>query len=351
MDRKNIDMAYAAGVMDGDGSFGIGKLKTNASPLYYPEMQLQNHDEGMIRKMIGLFGGNFIVGKLLKCKDGSFGKNRFRWKLRSSINVKPALEELIPFLKIKKDRAEFLLKFCTEFTFKRGIPLSADLIADRERHYIKMIQYNDWKSFDNTISAKLAKQNTSDLIFWSYIAGIMDTDGSFSIKRQNKNKGTSVIHPRYMPVISLSMCDARAINYLRENCCLGKLYIPKNKSAMGGFHYQFGIYSREESIVFLKQIIPFLGFKKENAKQLLEFCEKYKATKHCILGISPEELSFREDCYQKLIYLNKYGVVKSSLMDLKPLPGNAEGNKAQAGNEPCSVNVASEKTSKDDAVL
>jgi hypothetical protein len=36
-------------------------------------------------------------------------------------------------------------------------------------------------------------------------------------------------------------------------------------------------------------------------------------------------------------------VVKSSLMDLKPLLGNAKGNKAQAAKA-CSVNVASEKT-------
>jgi hypothetical protein len=43
------------------------------------------------------------------------------------------------------------------------------------------------------------------------------------------------------------------------------------------------------------------------------------------------------------------GRVKSSLMDLKLLPGDAGDNKAE-GNE-ATVNVASEKTSKDDAVL
>jgi hypothetical protein len=45
-----------------------------------------------------------------------------------------------------------------------------------------------------------------------------------------------------------------------------------------------------------------------------------------------------------------YGVFKSSLMDLKLLPGKAGDNKAQAAKA-CSVNVASEKTTKVDAVL
>jgi hypothetical protein len=349
MDNR-IDMAYAAGVMDGDGSFGIGKLKTNANPLYFPLLQLQNHDEEMLRKMISLFGGTFVTGKLLKCMDGSFGKNRFRWRLRSSANVIPALEQLIPFLKVKKDRAQFLLEFSKSFTFVRGAILTPEKLADRERSYLKMIQYNDWTSFDNNISLKLAKKNTSDPIFWSYMAGIMDTDGSFSIKRQNKNKGTHVINPRYLPVISLSMCDTRSINYLRENCYLGKLYMPKNRSCKGGFHYQYGIYSRDESIIFLENIIPFLRFKKENARQLLEFCQKYKQTKYCLEGIPKEELDFREKCYQNLISLNKYGVYKSPLIVLKTLPGNAEGNKVEAA-QACTMNAVSEETPKGDAVL
>jgi hypothetical protein len=45
------------------------------------------------------------------------------------------------------------------------------------------------------------------------------------------------------------------------------------------------------------------------------------------------------------------GGVKSSLMDLKLLPGEAGDNKAQAAKTACSVNVASEKTAQADAVL
>jgi len=45
------------------------------------------------------------------------------------------------------------------------------------------------------------------------------------------------------------------------------------------------------------------------------------------------------------------GVYKSPLMDLKPLTGNAEGNKAEADVRSGTVNEVSEETPEGDAVL
>ena len=42
-----------------------------------------------------------------------------------------------------------------------------------------------------------------------------------------------------------------------------------------------------------------------------------KNTKYCKIGISADELAFREDCYQRMIQLNKYGVFKPSLIGLE----------------------------------
>ena len=332
MNREDIDMAYLAGIMDGDGSFSIIKLKTKANPLHYPFIQFVNRNKNIIDFLVANFGGNVLEAKKHVCKDGSLGNQCYRWNLRSSCNVKPALELLIPFLKIKKDRAEFLLEFIQNFNFVRGKVMPLDKVAERERYYLKMINFNDYTSFNNSISTKLAKNNLIDPIFWSYIAGLMDTDGSFSIKRQVQNKGTHVINARYLPVISLSMTDTRAINYLRSNCNLGKLYVPRNKSCKNGFHYQFGIYTKNECAEFLKRVIPYLKAKTINAEILLEFCLNSENTRYCKAGISSKELAFREDCYKRLIAENKYGVSKSSLIVLKTLPDNAEGNKEQAGD-------------------
>jgi hypothetical protein len=118
-----------------------------------------------------------------------------------------------------------------------------------------------------------------------------------------------------------------------------------------GFHFQFGIYGKKDCAEFIKRILPYLVGKKENAKTLLDFCENSKDSKYCKAGIPEEELAFREECYQKLIALNKYGVYKPSLMDLKLSAGNAGDNKAEAGDKPGTVNAVSEKAPMGDAEL
>lgn len=349
MEIGKIKMAYVAGIMDGDGSFSIIKHKTVANPLYYPFLQFVSWKKEVIDLLKSEFGGS--VTKTAPCirKDGSLGHIMYRWRIRSHDNVRPVLDKIIPFLKIKAERALFLLRFIEETPFVRGKRLSSDMLIEKERAYVRMIQSNDWTSLDNTLTTKIAKSINGCPLFWSYLAGLMDTDGSFSVKRQVKNKGTDVRNARYLPVISLSMTDTRAINYIRENFPLGKLYIPKNKDCSAGFHYQFGIYTKKECFVFLKRVIPFLIGKKENAEVLLNFCENSTNTLYCRDGISPEELKFRYECYIKLVNLNKYGVYKSPLMDLKPLPDNTEGNKAEGVT--ATVNAVSEETPKGDAVL
>jgi hypothetical protein len=316
MENEDIDMSYIAGVMDGDGSFSLCKLQGCRNTLYFPLLQCSTW-RSFIDFLKEKIGGNIVTGKVHICKDGTEGHALKRWRLRSHENVRPVLEKLIPFLRIKKERAQFLLNYIIENPFKRGHVLTSEDLVRRERAHLQMVNFNEWKSCDSNISLNLAKIMTEDKLFWSYIAGLMDTDGSFSLKRQKINKGTDVKNPRYLPVIAVSMTDVRSINYLRENCNIGKLYIPKNSDTSAGYHYQFGIYTKLESVEFLKRVIPFLKSKKEQAEVLLDFCMNSKNTKYCKIGISADELAFREDCYQRMIQLNKYGVFKPSLIGLE----------------------------------
>jgi hypothetical protein len=344
MKKKDEIMAYLAGVMDGDGSFSIGKLPAPAAPLYFPLLQC-NTWRSFIFLLKEKFGGTLFKDKHHICKDGSKGHALIRWRLRSQKNVLPVLEKIIPFLQIKKERAQFLKEFIEKNPFVRGQILSLSIIEDRERDYLKMIQFNEWKQCHQKITQFLAKGMSEDTLFWSYMAGLMDTDGSFALKKQVQNKGTDVKNPRYLPVISLSMTDTRAINYLRENCNVGKLYIPKNKSTNAGFHYQFGIYTKNECMEFLKRVIPFLHSKKENAQILLGFCEQSQNTKYCKAGIPEEELIFREQCYQTIKSLNKYGVSKPTLIDLE---AQKQGDKGEGAIHAERLN---EMASKEDAIV
>lgn len=352
MENKKEIMAYLAGVMDGDGSFSVGKLSNKSlNPLYFPLIQCRSWRPEYLDLLKDTFGGNFTTSKARHiCKDGSPGNISKQWRLRGNKNCKYALESLIPYLRIKRDRAMHLLEFIENNPFIPGKPLTNEVLISRESSYLKAIKFNDWTSAHSSITTKLASSTTNNAVVLSYIAGLMDTDGSFSIKKQVKNSGTDVKNPRYSPTIQLSMTDARAINFIRNNCNLGKVYVPKNRDTNIGIHYHWSIYSKNEAIIFLEKILPFLRAKKVNALLLLEFCKTIKNTGYCKAGIPKDELEYREKCYKNLCHLNKNGVSKSPLIDLEPAAGNAGGDKAQAAKA-CSVNEVSEETPKGDAVL
>lgn len=348
----SIILAYMAGVLDGDGSFGIAKKTQNANPTYSCVVQLANRSAKVIELFRDMFGGSVLRDKPKMTRSGEIGRSSYRWVITKLSDVEKLLELLIPFLKIKSDRAKYLLSYVRRFPNPKSLRIGAEVLAEKEKAYVDMRRYNDWTSFNNAISAKLARKNTDDAHFYSYVAGIMDTDGSFSVKKQVKNKGSGLKCARYLPVISMSFTDVRAINYIRENCHFGKLYVPKNNSCSNGFHYQFGIYKKSDAASFIKLILPYLISKRENAKVLLYFCENSQRTGYCKAGVDPKELAFRDSCYTKLIQLNKYGVYKSSLMDLEPLTGDAEGDRGQAKSDLVQPERSKrEDTVKGDAVL
>lgn len=327
--EEEIMTAYLAGVMDGDGSFSIIKRKGKRSPWYMPYLQLGNLSTKIIDLLVQDFGGSIVIRKPFLLKSGKMSQPLYLWKIRGADLCKKALQRLIPRLVIKKERAEFLLNFIHEHPFERGHIMSKEELANREKKHIKMISFNDDRDFSG-LSSKISSTVSEEPLFWAYIAGIMDTDGSFCVKRQTQNSATpGVKNFRYSSVIQLSFADCKAINHLRSNIPFGKAYVVENKAAANGYHYTWSISGVDDGMEFLKMVIPYLVFKKENAKVLLKFCEGFSKTGFCKAGISAEQLHFREQCYQELVHLNKYGISKPSLID-SDLP--KRDNEGQAGN-------------------
>lgn len=341
MKDKGIKLAYIAGVLDGDGSFSLIKKreKYSVSPLYFPMIQLSNAYENLIDLFVYQFGGNKRTRLSYKAKNGSIKKVSYQWKLEKAPKCLPFLESIINYLIIKKERAQYLRDFIIDNPFVRGSNrLDNSVLIKREKAYIKMREFNDYPRIDSELFSLAKRKDSTDCDFWAYIAGLMDTDGSFSIKKEKTAK-----NPKYMPIISLSMVDSRAIYYIMNNFLGGNLITVKAQSTYNGFCYRFIITKKEIAIKFLQNVIAHLYLKHENANILLDFCINSSKTKYCRGGISQQELDFRESCYQNLVKLNNNGVYKFPLMDLKLSAGNAGDNKAQAAKA-CSVNVASEET-------
>lgn len=319
-------MAYIAGIMDGDGSFTLGRRKNpkGVNFLYYPLVQFGSRSRCAIDFLNSFFNGYTTRKEKCLGKDGIFRNEFFFWKLEKSTRCLPFLKSIKDFLKIKKERCDLLIDYIENNPFKRGsVPLSSDVVERREEIYKKMRLLNDNPNSDIHSKDDFYKKNPSARDF-SYIAGLMDTDGSFSIKKESlRYKGKSA---RHSPIISLSMIDRRGIDFLNRCFEGGSTFEVRAKTAKNGFAFRWMCGSKKGCIEFLISILPFLREKKERAKVLLEFCLKSKPTLHCRGGIKIEELEFRENCYTKIINLNKYGVYKPSLIDLEARQGDrAEG--------------------------
>lgn len=317
---ENEKLAYIAGMMDGDGSFSLCR-RTNPKGknyLFFPYIQFGSLKKEMISDLKEKWGGSIVFRPDRIGKDGIKRNPFYWWRLEKNGKCQPFLEAIIPYLEIKKERALFLLNYIKRNPFKRGSnPLSLEVLASRENDYLRMQEFNNEKTFGRN-AVKATKCISQDSLFWAYFAGLLDTDGSFSIKKEKNN--------RYVAQVLLTQTDIRGINKIRKNCPFGSLFLVKAKSTKLGRCYRFGVYRKEEMELMLPYLIPFLHTKKKQAEEILKFCQEKKTITHRRGGTPIEELNFREECYQNVCNLNKYGVYKPSLIDLEAREGDrAEG--------------------------
>ena len=309
--KEEVLMSYISGLMDGDGSFSLQKLRNiSKSPLYFPVLQFGFQKKHIVDMFKDMFGGTIF--EIDPKTDKKYKQTFFLWRLRSIKNVVPCLEKLIKHLVLKKDRAQFLLDFCLNFTFIRGSVIKDEILLEREKAYLKMGSFNDNREFKGINTTHRPLNNSEEDSFWSYVAGIIESDGSFSIKKQKYEYGQ-----RFTPIISIDMVDPTAIGFISRQCNHGKVHANKNKDCMNGICYRLAIGKKIEVIDFITKIIPFLKVKHEQAQTLLDFCKNWKNTGYCKAGVPEDEMKFREECHQKIKQLNKYGVYKPTLIDLE----------------------------------
>ncbi len=306
--EERYEMAYLAGAFDGDGSFSLCRKieNINRSPLYYPLIQFGCKDSILINSLKERFGGYVHIAKPHESKEGFQRKEFFRYKLEKRNVCTPFLEKIIPFLKIKKERAEAILTYIQENPFIRGSrKLDPQILFNRERSYQKIKKMNAERKINQNYRRKKLPPIEED-IFWPYIAGLMDTDGSFTI---NKNG--------FVPMMSISMVDIKSLEYLRGFLDIGNITVVKAKTCKLGFTYRWTTKAKGDVKYFLDNVIPFLRSKKENACVLREFIDKRISTLYCRGGIVQEQMDMRKFYHKKLCCLNKYGVYKPSLIDLE----------------------------------
>ena len=166
--------AYMAGIMDADGCFMISKHKRktknkntergnafpksvdNWSVTYSPAIKIGMIEPEAIDLILNTMKfGNMHIDGARKSRPNS--KPIYHWYLRNKNEAVPFLEKIIPFLRIKKNRALHVLDFCKHLQqYKnpcyRG--LSKDELDYREDMYLKMREFNGNKVGATTKSQK-----------------------------------------------------------------------------------------------------------------------------------------------------------------------------------------------------
>lgn len=310
-------MAYIAGLIDGDGSISLIRENRVSDSKYYPCIQLSNVFEGMIDFLHQTFGGC----KKIKSRQSHAKKLQYVWNVRGIESCKKMIEKIMPFLVLKKKQAKKLLNFVKE---------PSKFNPEKERLEMQGLN-NDSLTEIGSVS-KQALKNSEDEKFWAYFAGIMDTEGSFSIKKGSPSWGCK--NYRYTPMIQLTMASFDVMNFIRKNLCFGRVCFPKAACTQRGFTYKLMIIKADHCIEMVKNILPYLLFKKYAASELVNFCKNFTPVKCKQKGVAEEELKFRDSCYQKIKQFNESGIVKPSLIDSEILKLDDEG---QAG-KPCSLN-------------
>lgn len=311
MKMNEVDLSYVAGVLDGDGSFSLIKRKPRKegeSPIYYPMIQICNLSKNLMDFLVKKLGGIVHTRKSRIGIDGSKRKEVYTWNIQKSPMCLPFLELISPKLVVKKERAEFLKYFIKNNPFLRGsnkVPF--DVLQDREKSYIKMKMFNDERKLNCKLSkTKVSELNTSPE-FLSYMCGLLDTDGSFSIKKEKrKNECKSAV---YSLIVSLSMTDIKGLNRIIENCPYGNITTIKAKTCRTGFTYRWGLYGKKDMTSFLEEILPYIRLKKDKVKIMLEFINGFTPTAYCREGVSQENIDFRESCYQRMQLCENMGSI------------------------------------------
>ena len=103
---EEADLAYLAGIIDGEGCIRIRRRRRGSYWCYYSYIRVAMTNQSVLMLLQYHLGG--YVGKQTKLP--SHRKEQYYWGIECRAAI-IALQKLLPYLKIKKAEAELAIKF------------------------------------------------------------------------------------------------------------------------------------------------------------------------------------------------------------------------------------------------
>ena len=168
--QMQAHLSYIAGVMDSDGCFMITRHKRKTTRKNHPHKvnkwawtylaavkicQVDIEAIDLIMKTLNL--GTLTISGVRPSRPNS--QPIYQWGIRNRIDLPIFLELVIPYLRIKKKRAQFLLEYCRTAKYLGGkksgyFGLDENELNYREESYHKMRKFNCSKAAAETEPSK-----------------------------------------------------------------------------------------------------------------------------------------------------------------------------------------------------
>lgn len=101
-----LDLAWTAGFVDGEGCFTLLKHTNDGIVRWYPRIMVTQAHEGILREIADILD---VPAKIYGQERGK-NKTVYNLHIQSPGRIKQVCEALIPYLRLKKDQAQFLLQ-------------------------------------------------------------------------------------------------------------------------------------------------------------------------------------------------------------------------------------------------
>jgi hypothetical protein len=137
---SETELAYIAGIIDGEGCIGLSRNRTKKqrqkNPKYQSEICVINTNKGLVDWLVRAGG---LVN--VRPRNDERWKVAYRWRIKESLHP-DFLRAILPYLVIKRKQAELIIQYCeTKISHIRQgnkRDMSDEELAKRESYYQQM---------------------------------------------------------------------------------------------------------------------------------------------------------------------------------------------------------------------
>lgn len=182
--RKEYLMAHAAGIVDGEGCFGI--VRKPGMNTFFPTVQVVMTNKKPLDQLLGLFGGSISAHK----NDGKY-KQAYHYSISCNGAVKLAVA-MERYLIEKREQAQAIIALGKNIQEWNSINrlrgnLPEEVVKHRADLKARVLSLKD----SPVLIAPSRNLKKRELV--SYLAGILEAEGCFSILRESGNCFRSVV--------------------------------------------------------------------------------------------------------------------------------------------------------------